>query len=128
MPRDGSSPAMSLEERALRHADDFFTGPEKWHRGSSRGPGGTMCVGMALVKGFAFKARLVCECRASQLLQLNEVLGFKGLYHFADWNDGICPNFATLKAHLRTRIEYYTKKRLADSYIVVVSPGRQVKG
>ena len=32
MPRDGSFPGMSLEEKALRHADEFFTGPEKWPR------------------------------------------------------------------------------------------------
>jgi len=114
MPRDGTSyePEMSLEERALRHALAFFSGPEKWSRGSSLGPGGSQCIGMALANGFAFGARLVCECTGSQLIQLNEALGFKGLYHLADWNDGLCPDFATMIAHLRKRIKYYEDERL----------------
>ncbi len=132
MPRDGTFPEMSLEEKALRHADAFFTDESKWHRGSGCfGPGGsmggTMCVGVVLIRGA--EDALQCEySREHQFRWATGALGLPQIYGqtVGHWNRA-CPDFATLKAHLKSRIEYYQNQRFKDSYIVIIGPGRQVK-
>ena len=110
---------MSLEERALRHADEFFSGPEKWWRGDNSVPKVADCVGL-VIQQFHHKetGRLTSTFRLA-----NKALNVKDA---PAWNDD-CPDFTALKAHLKSRIAYYTKKRLANSYLVVIGPGRQVK-
>ena len=46
---------MSVEEKALRYADSFFTDESKWERRENEGEGleGSLCVGRALMRGRA---------------------------------------------------------------------------
>ena len=119
MPREGSFPEMTLEERALRHADEFFSGPEKWHKGGCQNVDGTaMCVGAALGE--------TTPDKLYDWVWFGEILGLSSL-DAPTWNDRQSTDFAALKAKLAERILFYTQKRLANSYIVVIGPGRQVK-
>lgn len=121
MPFDGSFTEMRLEERALRHALAFYTGPEKWERKEpgGRGPHGGLCVGLAIA-AIAEKSHAFDKCGAvADILDVTDVMY---------WNDRVCPSFAALIAHLKRRIAFYTQKRLKHSYIVIIGPGRQVKG
>ena len=95
-------PEMSLEEQALRHADAFFTGPEKWHRGAEAfDPKGTgaMCVGAALIRGTENAGNDLGG--KDRFLWAEKPLGLTELVAY--WNMQ-CPDYAALKAHLRTRI------------------------
>ena len=121
MPRDGSSPEMSLEERALRYADAFFTDESRWYQGGFQGPNGRICVLGAFCRFGGKCGKDAGEMVITARQALNERSpGF--------WNDNTCPNFAALKAKLQERIEYYQNQRLKDSYIVGIGPGRQVEG
>ena len=124
---------MSLEERALRHADAFFTDESRWLRGGNA-QGDKLCVGMAMLRGagavgckywhgLSGELRPTCTPEQEQVAIRALNVGCR----IIQWNDVGCPNFAAMQAHLRTRIEYYTKERLKDSYIVVIGPGRQVR-
>ena len=121
-------PEMSLEEQALRHADEFFMGPGKWERTDwcGFGPGDSLCVGRAIERALcnerAYISAYFIQPSAADIIRRP-----LGIDAFAEWNDKTLPNFAALKAHLRTRIEYYTKKRLSQSYLVIIGPGRQVR-
>ena len=110
---------MSLEERALRHADDFFTGPEMWEHLDPTGQGrfGSLCVGRAICEYFV-KAE-VYDISIKDMLGVADVMV---------WNDKTCPSFAALKAKLAERILFYQNQRLKHSYLVVVGPGRKVGG
>ena len=116
MPRDGSFPDLSsealakgeitLEEKALRHALAFFSDESKWMRGSVGSINeGRMCVGMAIVTGSGLTRPLNMAGR----FFVDSALGIEGT---ANWNDNICPDFATLKAHLRKRIKHYEDQRM----------------
>ena len=124
MPFDGTEyhddPEISLEEKALRHALAFFSDESKWMRGDAGSlKEGRMCVGMALVTG----GLLARPLNDAGRLFVDQALGVS---RAANWND-TCPDFKTMKAHLETRIAFYQQKRLANSYIVVIGPGRQVR-
>ena len=110
---------MSLEEQALRHADAFFTGPEKWIKNAGSGPNGEKCLGVAVLCG------LDANGHSGHVFgkYLDSICGCNPVQFFND----ACPSFAALKAHLRTRIEYYTEQRLSHSYLVIIGPGRQVR-
>ena len=114
-------PEMSLEEQALRHADEFFTGPENWFRGDVGGPGGSKCLGMAILDALRVNGNPGARFGP-------DVDKITGIWVTSNWNDNICPSFAALKAKLQERIEYYQKQRLSQSYIVIIGPGRQVRG
>lgn len=126
---------MSLEEKALIHADKFFSGPEKWLKGGNA-LNGKLCIGMAMLRGAG-----AVDCTywpGTQLRptctpeQLNVVIHALNLGHrsghIISWNDYQCPSYAALKAKLAERILFYQNQRLKDSYIVIFGPGRQVKG
>ncbi len=110
---------MSLEEQALIHADEFFTGPEKWHKGDCQNNNGTaLCVGAAL--GLQNTGQLYNWQWFAEILGLTT-------HQVPLWNDTL-PDFAALKAKLQERILFYQKQRLSQSYIVIIGPGRQVRG
>jgi len=96
---------MSLEERALRHADKFFTDEHMWWRGGDEHPKmGATCVGLLLNK------------YRRDALNLGMGLlgdgGFKwpsevmGVPHVTKWNDAL-PSFKAMKSALKARIKYY---------------------
>ncbi len=123
MPFDGTDyqPEMSLEEKALRNVDDFFTGPEQWWQGAHTGPNGSKCVGGALIAAYRQIANLDIHFGdgvAEDILAISCT---------PVWNDAPTTCFADVKTHLKSRIEYYTKQRLSHSYIVIIGPGRQVR-
>ena len=96
---------MSTEEKALRYADDFFSDESKWAQGHFINENGGVCIMEAMFRfrkdatGFASGA---FEMARSALAVGDCVV---------NWNE-TCPDFATLKAHLRARIKYYEDKRL----------------
>ncbi len=111
---------MSLEEQALRYADEFFTDESLWLNDGEGWRGEQRCIGAAIIDyftnqgdlGFGFGPRLdeICGVSCTQV-----------------WNDYNCPNFAALKAKLQERILFYQKQRLSQSYLVIIGPGRQVR-
>ena len=130
MPRDGSFPDLSsealakgeitLEEKALRHALAFFSDESKWAQRTFENDEGGICIGRAFINFLRTKE----GDKSSYAFEIGtRALGTDSL---TGWNDSLS-NLAALKAHLRTRIEYYTGKRLKNSYLVVVGPGRRVK-
>ena len=119
-------PEMSLEEQALRHADEFFTGESKWIQ-NHNGDGNHLCVGMALLRGAGvYNCLKWREATPQKEAVAGKALGLSFPYPIIVWND-TCPDFTTMKAHLRARIEYYTKQRLSQTYLVIIGPGRQVR-
>ncbi len=115
-----SMPEMSLEEQALRHADEFFTGPEKWAQRTFENDEGGICIGRAFIN--FLDAQEGADTPTAYSLGTRAL----GMVSIIGWND-TCPNFAALKAHLRSRIEYYQNQRLSQSYLVIIGPGRRVK-
>ena len=114
---------MSLEEQALRHADAFFTGPEKWWQVGKPTPGWEVgmertCIGLNMCRFLGQR-----NFSGIKWEWISKVLDVPIV---TDWNDA-CPNFAALKAKFQERIEYYQKQRLSQTYLVIIGPGRQVK-
>ncbi len=101
---------MSQEERALRNADAFFSDESKWHRGHlACGDNGSRCVGQAIIDGDVGAGRFGGWTLADRACRAKNMFGF--LIRAAQWNVR-CRDFATMKAHLKKRIEYYEDVRM----------------
>ena len=114
MPFDGTDyqPEQRLEERALRHALAFFTDESKWASGVSGSfKKGNVCVGVAMLKGGGYGipySFAVTQTARDEVYQfISRALGKPDVI---SWND--TTNFATMMAHLRTRIAYYEDQRM----------------
>lgn len=103
---------MSLEERALRHADEFFTSPRLWWQDGQPHGGaaiGMVCVGLLLQKYYRAhgpESALDIACRPA-FEWASKVLGVE---YAPRWNDAL-PSFKAMKLALKARIKYHKGMR-----------------
>ncbi len=109
MPFDGTDyqPEQSLELKALRHALAFFSDESRWHRGMDcfgpgQEPNRAKCVGAA-----------ICYGAKGGFTQWNWISEILGITDSVGRFNRDCPDFATLIAHLKTRIAYYESQRMS---------------
>ena len=108
MPFDGTEyqPEQSLEERALRHALAFFSGPEKWWQDRNDGKTiGSTCVGLLMIRFYDAAIR-------ERSIKFDWVSDVLDVQHAPSWNDAPDMTFATMIAHLRKRIKHYEDQRM----------------
>lgn len=110
MPLDGTDyqPEITLEEKALRHALAYFSGPEKWWRAGKPTPEWELgmertCIGIIMCRFLVQHDPLIGRWTwIDKTLAVPEATA---------WNDN-CPSFATMIAHLKSRIKYYEDERM----------------
>lgn len=98
---------ISLEEKALRHADKFFTDERLWWRVGRPNPGiRATCVGLLLNK-YRRSAQGNRQGSDGGFQWASEVMGVPRV---TAWNDSL-HSFKAMKSALKARIEHYKGMR-----------------
>ena len=98
---------MSLEERALRHCDKFFSNERLWWHGSNKHPEmGAICVGL-LLNRYRRDALDKGVLDDGGFQWASEVMGVP---YVTQWNDAL-PSFKAMKSALKVRIKHYKGMR-----------------